>query len=90
MKQKTNYLLDLARHGLASKNQEITDAANSVKSLCVYYLSEWFIDLEEEKAMVPFIQKLEKYVESPTEYPQDMVEEAVVEELNEPEPPTTA
>lgn len=82
MKQETNALLDLVRHGLAAKNQSVVDSAQSVKSLCVYYLTEWFIEMDEEPQMSLHVEQLQKYTESPSDFPIDIVDE----DDDDPEP----
>lgn len=73
MKHDTDYLLSLVRNGIRSQNQKVTDAADSVKSMCVFCLMDY--DIVVDDPMRPLVNILQDYLEQgERKYPVDMDE----------------
>lgn len=74
MKARTNDLLDFCRFGINTKNEAADTAARELLSYIVYHsLMETVSTLPKE--MVERVELLQKVVQNPGDYPQDIFDE---------------
>lgn len=72
--KKTNAVMDLCRHGIVSKNDQIRTAAQELSSF-VMYASIMLFDTDIPDILVPNYEVLVDFINNPENYPDDIEDE---------------